>query len=223
MNDYIQEKYKYLSVKRTETDGIILYTYNLNTEEEQARIEKCKTFFKENGYKGTERALETIGTIPAISMYHTILYNKHKDKISMGTLYTGFKYADRKNRYYPLKRKVYTFCYSKHMYSFVRNKPRILTSRLLMYGADTELISNVVLNINYTCAWSIPYKYMLNTKNKYEAISNYYGLNIPVEMHNHLYEYVLYDFIREYINPITKKSSLSVNIKINNKPFTVCV
>jgi hypothetical protein len=117
--------------------------------------------------------------------YIRVAYDFLKDKISVGTFETGYRWASRKKKYYPVGRNTPIYCYSKHLYHFQnrgisKGKPRIMWSTTIThYNEPLKKIGQLMLNINYEPSAMILARYCMNTKDEWEAIYNKTGVRIP--------------------------------------------
>jgi len=181
----------YSTHKVTIKDGLEIHTFG---DPSSKGLDEAKALFKEKGYHGPEvyveaNKLNNQGKL--ISDYYTFLYNTEKDKISISYFRVGYSYADRKERFYPIKKSIPILAWTKHMYSFrrdlirrdLKNKlsPRIQLGEMkgLMINEMSRLVTNTLYNIDYTPTAWISYRYFMNTANEYEAIERYTGSKLP--------------------------------------------
>jgi hypothetical protein len=183
----------YSTHKVTIKDGLEVHTFGhpKNTDLAQA-----KTLFKEKGYKGDTvygeaNALGSAGKLQNI--YLTLLYGAEKDKISISIFEMGYAYAGRKSRYYPLRKNTPIFAWTKHMYDlqpvgrgkYIPN-PRIQLGPIGLYGYFPqigEIVTKVLLGIDYIPTARISYRHFAGTNNDFEAIGNMFGVRIPQALH----------------------------------------
>lgn len=118
------------------------------------------------------------------SVYLVITYDNIKDKISVKHFETGWKYAQKKKRFYPFCRNTPLLCYSKHLYYFMKvigggYKPRIIKGDSV-WGYDPSLsqIIKMILNIDYTPSLPVSSKYHFNSKDEWEVLEKVSGLKI---------------------------------------------
>lgn len=177
----------YSSYKITNKDGLEVHCFG---DKDNKGLEEAKALFRGKGYKGDDvyaeaNALNNQGKL--VSDYCTFLYNSEKDKISIGLFRTGYTYANRKKRFYPIKKNVPVLAWTKHIYSFRReltNKisPRIQLGGVSVLGHGNELsalITKTLYNIDYIPDAWISYRHFIDTKDEYEALERYTGSKLP--------------------------------------------
>jgi hypothetical protein len=176
----------------TETDEYISYffcdvghRYSATIEAINAMKEKIATL----GWKGDDvyQAMYQITTTYSTQLIrHAVscFYDKVKDKISIRTREWGYEWAHRKGRLYPVARTIPAFCYSKHMYTFMRMRgqrgyqPRIAkgTNISCHYG---NLILQTVCGIDYFPKVETLTRHYIGTKDDYNLIEKIHNCKIP--------------------------------------------
>lgn len=179
----------YSSHKVTIKDGLISHCFGHPANK---GLEQAKQLFKTKGYKEEDvysEAQELSRKGLLVDTYFTILYGEEKDKISSSVFNVGYEYAFHKKRYFPLKRGTPLFCWSKHMYTFVGGRrqkpaPRILTSSISCGGMPRmmALFNKIILGIDYVPKIALSYRYMMNSKDDFEAIGKRFGVKVPEAM-----------------------------------------
>jgi hypothetical protein len=200
--------------KVTETDEIISYSFDLTTDGPRENMERIKGHAAKFGWKDPELP-ELVHNKPAYKEYYTILYNKVKDKISLGRFMVGYGYSGKKHRVYPYRIKVPVLCVSKHIYCFWhKNKPRIFTSTYSNNAGEwNSIITRAFLKVGYRSNLRIPYRHFINTNNEWEAMENYFGRPIPLILRAQE-AYVIYHLYKEFFGERSKGYELEVNLNL---------
>jgi len=179
----------YSTHKITYKDGLEVHTFGHPNNEE---LVEAKALFKEKGYKGedTYKDASLLSRYGKLSnTYLTILYGGDTDKISISIFNVGYDYAARKQRYYPFKRNIPMLAWTKHLYNlqpqgrgkFIPN-PRIQLGPISLYGwfpLVDNILTKVLLGIDYIPQIAISYRHFANTKNDWQAIGNMFGVRVP--------------------------------------------
>ena len=176
------------------------YAYNKDLSE-------AKALFKEHGWKSNPtldaqyRNLNTLGKTDNI--YITVLYNIAKDSISISLFSVGYALSYRKQRYYPVRKNIPAFCWSKHMYMFsmMQGKyvPRIQIGTIAFpmfpeYASKaTEILMNTKANGS---GFGISYRHYMNAKSEHEPLERYAGVKIPAVLKKFVYKHELLDLYR---------------------------
>lgn len=174
-----------------ETDEYICYFFSdigYSYGKTMENIKQMKEVLKTTGWAGQEvyekmRLISNQGGGFVRSALRCF-YNKVKDKISIGTREWGYEWGDRKQRVYPIARTIHAFCYSKHMYRFVRMGrkgklvPRIAKGTTIdtYYGG---ILFKAILGIDYTPSINALFREYIGTCNDYEVIEKSMGVKIP--------------------------------------------
>jgi len=205
----------YSTHKLTIKDGLEVHTFGHTTNNDLA---EAKALFKEKGWKMNDvydDAEKLARQNKLCNTYLTILYNADKDKISIALFESGYAFAAMKERYYPLRKNVPVFAWTKHMYNLQpvgrgkhKPNPRIQLGGINLYGSFPsigEIITKVLLGIDYIPGASISYRHFANTKNDFEAIGNMFGVKIPQALHSYYVNdvLILYKTIKDF-NQINK-------------------
>jgi hypothetical protein len=175
----------YSTHKVTYKDDLEVHTFGHAGNKELTEIKKA---LDTHGYK-----IDSLSTHKISNTYLTLLYAGDKDKISISLFNSGYAYAHRKKRYYPVKQNTPVFAWTKHMYNlqpqgrgkYIPN-PRIQLGSINLYGTFPqvgEIITKTLLNIDYLPQVLISYRHIMNTKNDFEAIGNMFGVNVPKALH----------------------------------------
>lgn len=183
----------YSTHKVTIKDGLEVHTFGHTSNTDLA---EAKALFKELGYKGNDvynqaNKLASVGKLQ--NTYLTLLYGEDKDKISVSIFEMGYAYAGKKHRYYPLRKNIPMFAWTKHMYDlqpvgrgrFIPN-PRIQLGPIGLYGYFPnigEIITKTLLEVDYIPKAHISYRHFAGTKNDFEAIGNMFGVRVPQALH----------------------------------------
>ncbi len=173
----------YSTHKVTIKDGLEIHTFG---DPSSKNLDEAKALFKEKGYKGHEvyvKANELNNQCKLIHDYYTFLYNSEKDKISISFFRVGYAYANRKERFYPIKKSIPILAWTKHMYCFRKSlkntySPRIQLGEIgLLMGTNemSKLVTSTLYNIDYTPTSWISYRHFMNTTNEHEALEKYTG------------------------------------------------
>lgn len=182
----------YSTHKVTIKEGLEVHTFGhiCNTD-----LAEAKTLFKEKGYKGSdvyEQANILSYNRKLSNLYLVLLYNTDRDKISISVFESGYAYAGRKGRYYPLRKNIPMFAWTKHMYNLqprgriYKPSPRIQLGEIGLYGyfpSIGELVTKTFLQIDYRPTVNISYRYFAETKNDFEAIGNMFGIKVPKSLY----------------------------------------
>lgn len=188
-------KYGDRKITVTENDEFITYFFcdtGYQFGKTRTMIEQAKAIFKEKGYKGNEvytaiaELQARIGTHGLTRSALRILYDKKKDKISIGERIWGFEWGARKERFYPVAKTTPVFCYSKHMYSFKnmgKSKllPRISKGASLptTYG---DIIIKTILGIEYTPQLERLSREYIGTVSDFDLINKMYNVKVPTAL-----------------------------------------
>lgn len=187
------------------------YSYNKDLSE-------TKELFKEHGWKSNPTLDAEFNKLKSqsktLNTYITILYNIAKDKISISMFEVGYALSYRKQRYYPIRKNVPMFCWSKHMYVFPtmqgKQVPRIQMGTISSFGGFHEYgtkATEILMNTKTAgLGLGISYRHHMNAKSEYEPLERYTGVKIPAVLKKfaHLHELAdLYKSIKDY-NEINK-------------------
>ena len=201
------DEYKHLlhsSYKVTWTEEIELHCFGNSLNKD---LSECKELFKTHGWKYSADLNTEFSKLAqagkTLNTYLTVLYNTAKDKISISIFEVGYAFSYKKQRYYPVKRNIPVYCWSKHMYMFVmrNNKyaPRIQMGTIHIplfvdYGGKA---TEILMNAEKMCGISsLSYRYHLNAKNGYDVIEKYAGVKIPRVLKNSVRAWALIDLYR---------------------------
>ena len=135
--------------------------------------------------------------------YVTLLYNHVKDSISVSEFETGWAYAFKKDRWYPLSKNKPIACYSKKLYMFEprTRKPRIMSANSgNMYGMPFREIFRMLMGSEHHSGLPISARYASGTKDDWEVIYNATGVKVPKALRI-FHESDIFDLIRVLRNP----------------------
>lgn len=172
-----QLKETYPTHKITDYGDIITASF-LRTDgtDHIARIKECMT-------KGKSPNGRHDGFYEAYSYYRTVLYNPSRDSISVGSFETGWKWADRKQRYYPRSANTPVLCYSKDLYCFNwrDKKPRLLTGVATQnFPDDIQDIIRMIKPVDFDTELYVPLKfYRPEFTDDWQVIEGYTGVRVP--------------------------------------------
>jgi hypothetical protein len=173
----------YSSYKITNKDGLEVHCFG---DKDNKSLEEAKALFRGKGYKGDDvyaeaNALNNQGKL--VADYTTFLYNAEKDKISIGLFRTGYAYANKKQRFYPIKKNEPVLAWTKHIYCFRRELTNKISPRIQLGGVSgselSTLITKTLYNIDYIPDAWISYRHFIDTKDEYEALERYTGSKLP--------------------------------------------
>jgi hypothetical protein len=177
--DLYNTYYKFNSV--TFTDEYEVYTFENShqcSQDFDTMKEKAKMFLK----KGSCVKPEDKG-YGCFKKFISVVYNKKRQSISSSSLLVEYRYSRNQNRYLPIRRKDYQFCYSDKLYTFmyIRNKRciRIATPSNIDKNIF-NIVTGTTADIEYT---AIPYNYYIGTNSHWEALSKYVKAPIPKALH----------------------------------------
>lgn len=191
------DELKYEAVSYCDTDKVKIAKYKHSGHEHMSQVRNILARYK---YKASEDckkellALESAATrawamTPASyykNTYVEVIYDKEQDRVSVRMCESGFKYAAKKNRYYPYKKRIPQVCYSKHLYSFTHTQtgmsPRIFNGyhfhRLFMPAVEAaRIMLNTKLEVNQMI-W-VSYKHLINTNSIKDVFKNVYKIDVP--------------------------------------------
>ena len=177
-------KLQHSSYKATFTDEIESHCFG---QDNNPDLSEMKAMFAKYGWKGTNKVhfeFEALRT-KSMKVYLTALYDHAKDKISLSIFEVGYKFSQKKNRYFPYKKNNPIFCWSKHMYSFVtrdsKPQPRIQKGNIIIPFIHnyTKVATQVLMNTQANVFYSVNYKHIMNTKTNAEVLNNAVGMHIP--------------------------------------------
>lgn len=199
---YLQERYGGSPTISTFEDSI-LYSFKIqdgNLKRAKALIESNKllgvsklsaidlyerhiVFKRDVAFSYSE--MDPVSNYP-IDTYITLRYNYIKDNISCSLFTTGYKVADRKNMFFPFKRNVNVFCYSKHLYHFhMINKirqVRILKGTSNFDWFCVKEIVNILLKCHPKANFdnlNVTFKHFIGTKDALEVVEKQLGIKVP--------------------------------------------
>lgn len=229
----------YSTHKITYKEGLEVHTFGRpgNTD-----LADAKALFKEKGYKGDEvykDANKLSVTSRLVNTYLTILYGEDTDKISIALFDSGYAYAAKNHRYYPLKKNTPMFAWTKHMYNLGPQRgrkkplPRIQLGSISLYGAFPgvdDMITKILLGVDYVPKARISYRHLMNTKDDFQGLSNLFGIKIPEAIKQFAVEDVqmLYKTMKDH-NQINKLCQFvsgnqhKITEVRDSSPYTFCV
>jgi len=201
------DEYKHLlhsSYKVTWTEEVESHCFGNSLNKD---LSECRELFKTHGWKySADLHIEFTNLAQAgktLNTYLTVLYNTAKDKISISIFEVGYAFSFKKQRYYPVRRNIPVYCWSKHMYMFVvrnnKHTPRIQMGTIHIplfvdYGGKA---TEILMNADRGCGISnLSYRYHLNAKNGHDVIEKYAGVKIPKVLKNSVKAWSLIDLYR---------------------------
>lgn len=135
--------------------------------------------------------------------YVTLLYNHVKDSISVSEFETGWAYAFKKDRWYPLSKNKPIACYSKRLYMFhhQNRKPRIMSAHVgNLYGMPYREIFRMLMGSEHNPSLAVTARHAFGTKDDWEVIYNATGVKVPKALRI-FPESDVFDLIRVLRNP----------------------
>lgn len=201
------DEYKQLphsSYKATWTEEVETHCFGYSYNKD---LSEAKALFKEHGWKSNPtldaqyRNLNTLGKTE--NFYITVLYNIAKDSISISLFSVGYALSYRKQRYYPVRKNIPSFCWSKHMYMFlIRNNkytPRIQigTVAFPMFPEYANKATEILMNTKVRgLGLGISYRHYINAKSKHEPLERYAGVKVPAVLKKSVYIHELIDLYK---------------------------
>jgi hypothetical protein len=170
--------------KIKETDEYISFSLQVVSHNSD-NLPALRLHVKEKGYKELltvqQHGWDSIVS-EAYDRYMTVLYNKIKNKIAVSYFDVGFRWAQSKLRYYPLKRNHHIVTLSNTLHIIIPQS-RNFTGGVRAYKGeivDKELIK-ILCDIPYEPCdlFNITYRGLIGTKTPAEAIEKQHGVKIP--------------------------------------------
>lgn len=174
--------------KRKETENYISYSFSFVTHTRAERMRQLRDVLKYYGWKYCPEVQPYFEGMTAIyTTYYTAIYNKNRDSISFGALDVGIRWAYRKGRIYPAKQFRRIFTYSKNMYGFIYNQPRIsLGLNGANYGIFEKVIKHVIFDrrVDVDVYCRIPAIYFLGRSKDsvWDIMETYLGRSISPQI-----------------------------------------
>ncbi|TXI90016.1 MAG: hypothetical protein E6Q36_02260 [Chryseobacterium sp.] len=121
----------------------------------------------------------------AINDYLSILYDLRDDRISVTELQAGYRFNEKKNSYYPIKRKTHRLSLSKKgLYQLINRMPsgyapRHIFTTEVSGNAIIQDIAYVMMGLSFPTKLRVHNRYVNGAKDDWDIIFNKTGVRIP--------------------------------------------
>lgn len=127
---------------------------------------------------------------PWAKVFISVNYNPIADKLNINELITGYAYAGRKLKIYPVRKKTNLLTYTKEMYLFggdKKNKPRRFKSSIIPYlPLNVTQAVKCMLNIEQDMCPILPIslKHYVNAESEWDAMESALGYKVSKSLRN---------------------------------------